>query len=246
MATKFITVSVEIMRDANLNQSQKFLLAEIEQLTTLEKGCIATNLHFSNLIGISKENVSKNINSLEKKGYIKSEIVNGTRNHTRTITITTLVRPPYQSSKTPLSNRQETKENKQSNIQENKTIIKKELIKKPKSLMELIVIEKLEEFTNVNQSALNEWISYKKYKSQGAITKTLNMLNKYSFEVQQEMVDKSIMNEYKGLFEPKQQPQSFKQQEQSQDRERINKALDNNVFDLIEQRAKQEQGVIEQ
>jgi hypothetical protein len=115
MATKFITISVEIMRDPNLNQSQKFLLAEIEQLTTLEKGCIASNLHFSNLIGISKENVSKNINDLVKKGYITVEIVAGSRNHTRIITITTLVRPPYQNSKTPLSNRQETKENKQSN-----------------------------------------------------------------------------------------------------------------------------------
>ena len=99
MATKFITVSVEIMRDPNLNQSQKFILAEIEQLTTLEKGCFATNLHFANLIGISKENVSKNINSLMEKGYISIEIVNGSRNHTRIITLTTLTRPPYQIDK---------------------------------------------------------------------------------------------------------------------------------------------------
>ena len=122
MATKFITVSVEIMRDENLNQSQKFLLAEIEQLTTLEKGCIASNLHFSNLIGISKENVSKNINALVKKGYIFVEIINGSRNHSRIITLIKVVRPPYQSSKTPLSNRQETKEN----ITTNKTLTKYE------------------------------------------------------------------------------------------------------------------------
>ena len=112
MATKFITVSVEIMRDTKLNQSQKFLLAEIEQLTTLEKGCIASNLHFSNLIGITKENVSRNINDLVTKGYIFVEVVPGSRNHTRIITLTTLVRPPYQNSKTPLSKQQETKENK--------------------------------------------------------------------------------------------------------------------------------------
>lgn len=112
MATRFVTVSVEIMRDTKLNQSQKFLMAEIEQLTTLEKGCIASNLHFSNLIGITKENVSRNINDLVKKGYIYIEIVAGSRNHTRIITLTTLVRPPYQSSKTPLLKQQETKENK--------------------------------------------------------------------------------------------------------------------------------------
>jgi hypothetical protein len=60
------------------------------------------------------------------------------------------------------------------------------------------------EYSNINQNAFNEWIAYKKYKNKGAITKTLNMLNKYDFQTQQKMVDKSIMNEYKGLFEPKQ------------------------------------------
>lgn len=61
------------------------------------------------------------------------------------------------------------------------------------------------EYSNINQDAFNEWMAYKKYKNKGAITKTLNMLNKYDYQTQQEMVDKSIMNEYKGLFEPKQQ-----------------------------------------
>jgi len=60
------------------------------------------------------------------------------------------------------------------------------------------------EYTNINQNAFNEWMAYKKYKNKGAITKTLNMLNKYDYQTQQDMVDKSIMNEYKGLFEPKQ------------------------------------------
>lgn len=109
MATKFITVSIEIMHDSNLNQSQKFILAEIEQLSQLDKGCIASNNHFSELIGITKENVSRNINDLEKKGYISIEIVNGSRNHTRIIRVTKIVRPPYQNSKTPLLKQQETK-----------------------------------------------------------------------------------------------------------------------------------------
>lgn len=121
MATKFITVSIEIMHDKNLNQSQKFIYAEIEQLSQLDKGCVASNNHFSELIGITKENVSRNISDLAEKGYIKIEIVKGTRNHTRIITLTTLVRPPYQSSKTPLSKQQETKENKTINKTINKT-----------------------------------------------------------------------------------------------------------------------------
>ena len=119
MATKFITVSIDIMHDKNLNQSQKFLLAEIEQLCSLENGCYASNNHFAKLIGITKENVSRNLNDLREMGYIDIKIENGSRNHTRIVTLTTLVRPPYQNSNTPLSKRQETKEN----IQSNKTIV---------------------------------------------------------------------------------------------------------------------------
>ncbi len=118
MAARFITVSVDILQDKELNQSQKFILAEIEQLTQLELGCIATNDHFAKLIGISKENVSKNLNSLKSKGYIDVEIIKGSRNHQRHITLIKLITPPYQSSNPPLSNRQETK----GNIQSNKTI----------------------------------------------------------------------------------------------------------------------------
>ena len=76
----------------------------------------------------------------------------------------------------------------------------KEAMKKPKAL----TVQVPNEYTNINQDAFNEWMKYKKYKNKGAITKTLNMLNKYDYQTQQEMVDKSIMNEYKGLFEPKQ------------------------------------------
>jgi len=121
MATKFITISIDIMHDKNLNQSQKFILAEIEQLCSFDHGCFASNKHFSDLIGITKENVSRNIKLLEDMGYIKSEIVNGSRNHSRNITLTKIVRPPYQNSKTPLLKQQETK----GNIQFNKTTIER-------------------------------------------------------------------------------------------------------------------------
>ena len=151
MATKFITVSIEIMHDKNLNQSQKFILAEIEQLSQLDKGCFASNGHFSDLIGLTKENVSRNINELEKMGYIAIEIKKGSRNHTRIITLTTLVRPPYQNSKTPLLKQQETKGIKQSNKTNNK----------PLSLLE----EYLKEDTTITDQGIEivkEFIDYRK------------------------------------------------------------------------------------
>ena len=150
MATKFITVSIEIMHDKSLNQSQKFMLAEIEQLCSLEHGCFASNKHFSELIGITKENVSRNLNDLKDMGYINIEIENGSRNHTRIVTLTNLVRPPYQNSKTPLLKRQETKEN----IQNNKTINKDAtLILEFKSLYP--------NYNNVEDSLL-KFIAYRK------------------------------------------------------------------------------------
>ena len=126
MAKKYITVSIDIMHDKNLNQSQKFILAEIEQLSQFDNGCFASNKHFSDLIGITKENVSRNINELERMGYIAIDIKKGTRNHTRIITLTTLVRPPYYFSKTPLLKQQETKGIEQTNITNNIKNNKKE------------------------------------------------------------------------------------------------------------------------
>ncbi len=125
MATKFITVSIEIMHDKHLSQSQKFILAEIEQLSSLEKGCIASNQHFAELTGVARETVSRAIKDLENKNYINVEIKNGSRNHVRIITIDKTSsldktsNPPKQNIKPPLTKHQETKENIQVNIQSN-------------------------------------------------------------------------------------------------------------------------------
>ena len=82
------------------------------------------------------------------------------------------------------------------------TPIKKEQLDKKK-------IDKKEKYKkenpNLNIEAYTEWLEYKKYKSKAPITKTLNFLSKYPKETQQQIVDTSIMNGYKGLFPPKQQ-----------------------------------------
>jgi len=68
--------------------------------------------------------------------------------------------------------------------------------------------KKLSEYQNINLDAFNEWMKYKKYKAIGAVTKVLNFLSVYDFITQQQIVDTSIMNNYKGLFEPKQKRNS--------------------------------------
>lgn len=129
MATEFITVSIDVMHNKDFNQSQKFIYSEIKQLHQLDHGCFASNEHFAELIGITKENVSKNLRDLESKGYISIVIKNGSRNRGRkitlikTVSLTKTVFDPYQSSISPLSKQQETKDNKTINKTINKTLV---------------------------------------------------------------------------------------------------------------------------
>ena len=59
----------------------------------------------------------------------------------------------------------------------------------------------------INQPAWDEWIDYRKSKkktvSQAAAKKQFKLLTNYAFEVQQQIIDQSIQNDYQGLFAPK-------------------------------------------
>lgn len=83
-----------------------------------------------------------------------------------------------------------------------------ELVTKPVRIKKISLNDqiagKLSEYKNINIEAFTEWVEHKKYKSITPITKLLNMLTKYDYYVQQQMVDTSIMNNYAGIFEPKQ------------------------------------------
>lgn len=107
MATRFITVPIEIMHDKKLSPNQKFILSEIMQLSELDKGCFASNKHFSELIGITTMGVSKALHDLEEKGYIKIDNSQTKRNFGRTITIN--------SGKSPINSGLESKGNKTNN-----------------------------------------------------------------------------------------------------------------------------------
>jgi len=117
MASKFITVSIEILHDKNLTANEKFILSEIEQLCSLEHGCFASNQHFADLIGITRANASRTITNLTNKGYIVCSIKMGTRNRERSIKLNQTC---YQNDNDVVSKRQETKENRQSNKHTNK------------------------------------------------------------------------------------------------------------------------------
>ena len=85
--TKGFWLSMELLHDKNTTMQEKLLLIEINQLSMLDKGCIASNNHFAETFKVKKESISRSLSSLEQKGYITTEIKAGSRNHDRTITI---------------------------------------------------------------------------------------------------------------------------------------------------------------
>jgi len=192
---KGIFITWSFWRDKRTTLSEKAILIEINNLSMLELGCVASNTHFAELMGIKKEAVSRLISSLEKKGFIDTKIENGSRNFGRSITLNKLLFDPKQIVISPLTNCLETKGNKTSN----KSINIQEWVKSN---------------PNINPEALKKWVDYKgsNYTKQG-VTLSVNKLKGYSQEVQMEMVETSIMNNYKGLFAPKQNTYKSKEPE---------------------------------
>lgn len=70
MNKKGIWIPIELMNDKKLDWSNKVLLSEIYSLVKLENGCIASNNHFADLLGINKSAASKRISQLENLGYV--------------------------------------------------------------------------------------------------------------------------------------------------------------------------------
>ena len=117
MQDKFVTLTYSLIRDKNTTMQEKILLMEIQNLHMQKHGCIAGNEHFAELLGVKKESVSRSINALAKKGYITTEIIQGSRNFDRKITINKELRPlnkmlseGKQNVIDPLTNCSETKD----------------------------------------------------------------------------------------------------------------------------------------
>ena len=108
-----IWIPKEILHNKDLTMQEKLIFMEISQLEMLDKGCIASNRHFAELLDISTKSASNTISGLVKKGYIKTKIKNGSRNHEREIfTIHHTMDTYPQIMDTPSIKDGETKENK--------------------------------------------------------------------------------------------------------------------------------------
>lgn len=70
-----IWIPVELMNDKKLDWANKALLTEIVSLHELPSGCIASNEHFAELLGIERSAASRRISKLKRLGYITTKDV---------------------------------------------------------------------------------------------------------------------------------------------------------------------------
>ena len=70
-----IWIPKEIWLSRELTLREKVMLAEIDSLEDEERGCYASNAHFSEFFELSIKTVSEIINTLVKKGFVDSEII---------------------------------------------------------------------------------------------------------------------------------------------------------------------------
>lgn len=186
MTTRGIWLPIEVINDKNTTFQEKLILMEINQLSMLDDGCIASNSHFSKLFKIKRESVSRSINSLQEKGYISIKIVDGSRNHKRIVTINKLLFGYEQNVNEVLTNCLETKDNKTINKTTNKTM------------------EVLPDWLDVN--SWHEWVEFRKEIKKKLTTKSIKSQLEFLGQhkgVHKQIIKQSIMNGWTGLFELK-------------------------------------------
>ena len=197
MSDKYVSLEWSFVRDKSTTMHEKLIYSEIRQLSMLDKGCVANNEHFAALMGIKKTAVSRCLKNLENKGYIRTKITKGSRNHDRTITINKMLTPPKQNVIYPLTKCYESKENNTIN-----NTVKGEKLIYPKSLD----VKNWEKYLEHRRA-----YKFKKLKPHSE-QQLINILSKLPLENQRMCVDETCRNGWQGLFPEKHQdkPQTNK------------------------------------
>lgn len=116
-------IPIELMKDKKLDWTNKALLTEILALHKLPNGCIASNEHFADLLGIKSPAASKRITKLKKLGYISTEDVYNKRQCVGRI-ITPLIKITLKkSSNDEIAHPEKKERNSEQGKDEFKTII---------------------------------------------------------------------------------------------------------------------------
>jgi len=168
----YAIIPATIRYDKDLKANEKLLYGEITSLTQKSGKCFASNNYFAELYGVAKETVSGWISNLEKKGYIKRDIIykEGTKEIiNRYITINEY--PINEKINTPIN--EKIKDNTTSN---NTTSTNKERKKDNATFDE--IINKFSE-NDETRLLLREWLKVRKLKRAPLTNYAINLnLNK--------------------------------------------------------------------
>lgn len=109
---KGVWIPKEIWLSKELTLREKVLLVEIDSLYK-NGSCFATNKYFAEFFGLSRTRISKVINTLVDKSFLKIEYTNSGR---RTLTpLSTKVQTPFEQKFKPLSTKVQTDLNNTNN-----------------------------------------------------------------------------------------------------------------------------------
>jgi len=103
--TYYAIIPAAVRYDSSLKPAAKLMFGEITALSQVEGYCYAANAYFAELYNVSKETVSRWINSLKKAGYISVEMTYkpGTKEVDKRIikVVTEISIPSPQNNQTP-------------------------------------------------------------------------------------------------------------------------------------------------
>ena len=71
---KGVWIPAELYLNSDLSPVEKLLIVEVDSLSSLGE-CFASNQHFADFLGLSRDWTRKTIASLVKRGYLESEII---------------------------------------------------------------------------------------------------------------------------------------------------------------------------
>lgn len=212
---KGVWIPKMIYLDENLSWTEKILLVEIDSLDG-EKGCFALNEHFASHLGISKDRVSKLINGLVEKGYLTSEIIY--RENSKIIKSRILHTTIGYSRKQLEGIGENNYTPPGENNQENNTLINNTTnntfnnIKKEKKKTEFDLL--IESYTDDLQlrNTIYEFIKMRKAIKAPMTSNALKLMlgkldrlapNDIHCDIRIAILEQSIMNSWKGIFELK-------------------------------------------
>ena len=193
---KGIWIPKEIWLDDRLNALEKMILMEIDSLDTDEKGCYATNDYIAEFCQCTSKKVSLAVKKLIELEYIELVRFDGRRRiiKSRLKKSSNLPRKKFQADWKKSQSIYNDKRNIERNIEinNNNPII-------PSSYFDN------EELDALFKDFLSMRKKIKAVNSDRAITLLINKLSKYDDKTKIKMIENSIENSWKGIYELKEE-----------------------------------------